>query len=77
MSYLHTNVYISEFSKKYVYFNPYFLGDLAFMRIILFIYPLKYGVQINIFLSETACLMHIFSRKILIKGLVHPTKCVA
>ena len=34
MNYLHTNVYISEFSKKCVYFNPYFLGNSAFMRII-------------------------------------------
>ena len=34
MNYLHTNVHISEFSKKCVYFNPYFLGNSAFMRII-------------------------------------------
>ena len=33
MNYLHTNVHISEFSKKYVYLNLCFLGDLAFMRI--------------------------------------------
>ena len=36
MNYLHTNVHISEFSKKCVYFKPYFLGDLAFMRIMFF-----------------------------------------
>ena len=34
MNYFHKNVHISEFSKKYVYFNPYFLGNSAFMRII-------------------------------------------
>ena len=34
INYLHKNVYISEFSKKCVPINPYFLGDLAFMRII-------------------------------------------
>ena len=39
MNYLHTNVHISEFSKKYIYFNPYFLGDLAFMRIVFFHLP--------------------------------------
>ena len=33
MNYLHTNVHISEFSKKYVYLNLCFFGDLAFMRI--------------------------------------------
>ena len=33
MNYLHTNVHISEFLKKYVYLNLCFLGDLAFMRI--------------------------------------------
>ena len=71
MNYLHINVHISKFSKKCVYSNPYFFGDLAFMRIIFFIYPLKYGVQINIFLNETACLI---SRKILI--IVLETKCV-
>ena len=39
MNYLHTNVHISEFSKKCVYSNPYFFGDLAFMRIIFFHLP--------------------------------------
>ena len=29
MNYLHTNVHISEFSKKCVYLYPYFLGDLV------------------------------------------------
>ena len=33
MNYLNINVHISKFSKKYVYLNLYFLGDLAFMRI--------------------------------------------
>ena len=36
MNYFHTNVHISEFSKKYVYFSSYFLGDLDLMRIIFF-----------------------------------------
>ena len=39
MNYLHTNVHISEFLKKCVYSNPYFFGDLAFMRIIFFHLP--------------------------------------
>ena len=39
MNYLHINVHISKFSKKCVYFNPYFLGDSAFMRTIFFHLP--------------------------------------
>ena len=44
MNYLNINVHISKFSKKYVYLNPYFLGDLAFIRIIFLSFtPLNRG----------------------------------
>ena len=39
VNYLHIDVYISDFFKKCVYFNPYFLGDSAFMRTIFFHLP--------------------------------------
>ena len=71
MNYLRTNVHISELSKKCVYSNPYFFGDLAFMRIIFFHLPPYIRGSNKKNLNETVCLMHMFSRKILTKGLVH------
>ena len=55
MNYLHTNVHISEFSKKCVYSNPYFFGDLAFMRIIFFHLP-PYIRGSNKYFSKWDCL---------------------
>ena len=54
MNYLHTNVHISEFSKKKGYFNPYFWGDLAFMRFFFHLPPYIRGS--NKYFSKWDCL---------------------
>ena len=71
MNYLHTNVHISKFSKEFVYFNPYFCGDLSFMRVIFVHLPPWIRGSNKKKLNKTACLMHICSRNILVKGPVH------